>query len=68
MWSGACREDVGHHVTTKSTKEIKDYYDQMYVSSVIGEGSIRVNHHENHLERQGGHCGYFCLLVLSLEY
>lgn len=47
-------EDVGRHVTTKSTKEIKDYYNDMYVNSVIGEGSIRANPHQSHLERHGG--------------
>ena len=50
----AYREDVGRHVTTKSTKEIKDYYNDMYVNSVIGEGSIRANPHQSHLERHGG--------------
>lgn len=41
-------------MTTKTAREIKDYYEQMYIGSVIGEGAILPHHHQQHLSDTGG--------------
>ena len=63
VFRGALRDDfvfinrlgVAKHVTTKRPRQLKEYYEQMYINSVIGKGAI-VNsvHHSSHLDGQGG--------------
>lgn len=60
---------MASHVTTKTAREIKDYYEQMYIGSVIGEGAILPRPHQHHLTDTGGdseQVGGGCCVVVTV--
>ncbi|KAL5463554.1 hypothetical protein EMCRGX_G032459 [Ephydatia muelleri] len=47
-------DDIAAHVVTKTAKESKEHYNDLYVNGIIGEGTIPPTNHESALNNQGG--------------
>ncbi|XP_064403762.1 transcriptional adapter 2-beta-like [Halichondria panicea] len=47
-------DDIAAHVVTKTARNCREHYNDMYINSTIGEGVISSTYHETVLEDHGG--------------